>query len=188
MHWIVWALLAPTVLMAIGRLTTGCGQRVYVVGAGPLAEVREGDAPEGTFYDLDVHAREPVDATSERIERALTEWPDVIVVGFDVRSLEGGEAAEVTLEAAYARVTDRAENTGAVPIVVAPMAPPDASPALRDATSRARAHFQGRVCAEEGLRICLDLPSADPPAIRAAVAAAVEEGLRVHETLPDVGH
>jgi hypothetical protein len=182
--WIVWALLAPAVIIGAVRLWTGGATRVPVVGAGVLARVSASPKPEGGRYDLRVQPEESLDATARRVDGAIAEWADVIVFGFDASQLTS-EAAEAQAMAHLARLTRRVENAAAVPVVVG-FAPTQNAPAeIREAAERVNAWWRKELCPQAGLRLCLDLAPhvGDAAAIQRAVGTAVEDALGRHAVL-----
>ncbi|MFK8000381.1 MAG: hypothetical protein AB8H86_12335 [Polyangiales bacterium] len=156
-HWMVYALLAPLVLMGLYRLIVGGGRRVEVIGSGVLTLLEETDAPEGTRYALSVRAHESLSATESRALEAVSRWPDVLVIGFSESALEEPEARSV-LE----RVAMAAENATAVPVLVGFEAP-----------------WFSALCNVSALRLCVE-PGSDPAA---AIAAGVEEAWQRHRRL-----
>ena len=82
--WVVWALLAPLVIMAGYRIIVGGGTRVPIVGAGPLGQLREEDAPEVARYVLGVRQRESLEATRARIESATGERSEYSLESFTI--------------------------------------------------------------------------------------------------------
>lgn len=161
--WIVWALLAPLLIMGGWRLWTGGGVRIHVVGSGVLTELGEQDAPEGTFYDLEVVADEPVEDTRARVETLIASWPDVFVFALD-ESVPDEDAL-----ATYEALATAAENATAVPVIVGRPEEPEA--------------FRNELCARgpEGarLRVCVE-PGDD---VAGAVAGGVREGRARHDAL-----
>ena len=120
-YWLVGALIAPLLIMGAWELLTGGGKGVPVVGAGALSVLRAEDAPEGARYQLRLRAHEEVAGTRARIEEAVTEWPDVLVFGFDGSAL-GSEADEEAMRAAYGALAAQVENAAGVPVIVGPTA------------------------------------------------------------------
>lgn len=155
----VYALLAPLVLMGLYRLIVGGGRRVEVVGSGALTLLEETDAPEGTRYDLSVQADEGLHATERRALEAVSRWPDVLVIGFSERALEEPDARLVVEGVAVA-----AENATAVPVLVG---------------FNADVPWLSALCDVSALRLCVET-GADPAG---AVAAGVEEAWQRHRRL-----
>jgi len=211
--WIVWALLAPAVVIGAVQLWTGGGKRVPVVGAGVIGVLRHEDAPPDTHYTLDVErqlqrqveqqqkqaarvrqsvigstspaTRAMAENLARRAERAIAEWPDVIVIALDAAELDGGAGAEREAKSTLRTLTEHAENATAVP-VVANLAPwPEAGEEIREAAGRVNEWWRTELCREEGLRIGLELVphAADADAVRDAVAAAVLDGIARHDEL-----
>jgi len=176
--WIVWALIAPAVVIGAVQLWTGGEPRVPVVGAGALAHLRSEDAPEGANYGLDVERRERPERTAERVEEAIRGWPDVLVVGVDASHLEGEQAGLAVCQTLGTLAT-HAENATAVPVVASLTLPSGASDATREAVEAGNTCWRETVCAKDGLRLCLDLTPhvGDPQAVRDAVGAAVLDAL-----------
>ncbi len=161
--WIVWALLAPLLIMGAWRLWTGGGDRVHVVGSGVLTELSEDDAPAGTFYDLAVVPDEPLEETRTRVEAQIASWPDVFVFALD-ESVPDEDAM-----ATYEALATAAENATAVPVIVGRPTEPEA--------------FRTELCAHgpDGprLRVCVE-PGGD---VASAVAGGVREGRARHQAL-----
>jgi len=161
--WIVWALLAPALILGGWRLWTGGGVRIHVVGSGVLTELSADDAPEGTFYDLDVVAGESSAETRERVEAHIASWPDVFVFALD------GDVPDDEAMATYDALATAAENATAVPVIVGRRSEPAA--------------FADQLCANgpngPRLRVCV-LPGDD---VAGAVAGGVREGRARHDAL-----
>lgn len=163
MPWIVWALLAPAVILGAWRLWTGGGERIHVVGSGVLTELGEADAPEGTFYDLAIVPDEPLADTRARVEARIASWPDVLVFALD-DAVPDDEAM-----ATYEALATAAENATAVPVIVGRRTEPEA--------------FATELCAAgpEGarLRVCV-APGDD---VAGAVAGGVRDARARHDAL-----
>lgn len=179
--WIVWALLAPLVIMLAYRTIVGPGKRVPIVGAGRLAELRETDAPEVARYALEVAEREPLAATRARIEAAISDYPDVLVFGLDARALE----ADASLaRATLLDLTVRTERAFGVPVVVGFAPPRDASPALLERAAHARTWFRAELCAAGRYRVCVEIPDgASRDEVATVIAAGVRDGLARRDAL-----
>ncbi len=149
--WIVWALLAPLVLLGAYRLVVGPGRRVEVVGSGVLASLRAEDAPEGSRYVLEVEAHETGAETERRVREVISTWPDVIVIAFDASAVDADQTA-----ARFRALAEAAENATAVPVLVGFEASERWFETLCDGPSR---------------RLCVE-PGTDPAG---AIAAGVEE-------------
>lgn len=158
-HWMVYALLAPLVLMGLYRFVVGGGRRVEVVGSGALVALAETDAPEGTRYDLSVVPSEALHETEARVLEAVSRWPDVLVIGFSESALENSDARSVMESVAIA-----AENAMAVPVLVG---------FEQDVV------WFTSLCDVSALRLCVE-PGDDPAA---AIAAGVEEAWQRHRRL-----
>ncbi|MCB9635302.1 MAG: hypothetical protein H6721_24545 [Sandaracinus sp.] len=168
----MWALLAPLVIMAGYRIIVGGGTRVPIVGAGPLGQLREEDAPEVARYVLGVRQRESLEATRARIESAISEYPDLLVIGLDPETLLLDEASA---RATLAELATRTERAFGVPVVVGFSAPSGASEPLRAAVGRTRAWFRGELCARGRYRICVEVPDG---ATRGQVVEVIASGVR----------
>ncbi|MFT5353156.1 MAG: hypothetical protein ACI9KE_000354 [Polyangiales bacterium] len=155
----VYALVAPLVLMGLYRLIVGGGRRVEVVGSGALTVLEETDAPEGTRYDLAVQTGETLHETEARVLEAVSRWPDVLVIGFSESALEEPDARSVIEGVALA-----AENATAVPVLVG---------------FEEDVPWFASICDVSALRLCIE-PGADPAA---AIAAGVEEAWQRHRRL-----
>lgn len=173
--WIVWALLAPLVILGAYRLVVGGGRRVPIVGSGRIAELRETDAPEIARYVLEVREGESLDATRTRVEAAISEYPDLLVFELDARALQEDAArAKATL----AELTVQTERAFGVPVVIGFAAPPGASDALRAEVAEARAWFRAELCAQGRYRVCIEIPDgASRAEVVEVVAAGVRDGL-----------
>ena len=187
--WMVWALLAPAVIIAVVQWQRPQGDRVMVVGAGLVhllhaQERAPGHAPPGTFYDLDTRTHEPLAATEQRVQAVLSGWPNVIVFGIDAAELTDS-AAEQQAQQVLTRLTAGAENATAVPVVLSPAPAAGDGAAIGEASARVGAWFRAELCQQPGLRLCVDLmPHASAPtAVRAAVAAAVRRAIERHAAL-----
>ena len=181
-YWLVGALIAPLLIMGAWELLTGGGKGVPVVGAGALSVLRAEDAPEGARYQLRLRAHEEVAGTRARIEEAVTEWPDVLVFGFDGSAL-GSEADEEAMRAAYGALAAQVENAAGVPVIVGPTATTGAPE--RPAVERVAGWLRDGLCVQGRYRVCVDLAphGADPRALREAVAAGVRDGFARHDAL-----
>jgi hypothetical protein len=181
--WIVWALIAPAVILGTCKLWSGPGRPVHVVGAGPIHHVRAQDAPKGARYELAHRTRESLQSSRRRIGRAIGNWPDVLVFGLDAQVLEnaGPEATRAALE----ELTTQAENATAVPVVAGFVVPEGASDELAHHVKETNAWWRRELCRKDGLRLCVALQphAGDPQAIRKAVAAAVRDALERHAVL-----
>lgn len=155
----VYALLAPLVLMGLYRVIVGGGRRVELVGSGALTLLEETDAPEGTRYDLSVRADEGLHETEARVLDAVSRWPDVLVIGFSESVLEDPDARSV-LE----RVAVAAENATAVPVLVG---------------FESDVPWFSALCDVSALRLCVE-PGSDPAA---AISAGIEEAWQRHRRL-----
>ena len=171
--WMVWALLAPAVIIGAVQLATGGAKRVTVVGAGPLSTLRADDAPEGYRYDLRLRAHEPIPAAVKRVEDSVAQWPDVLVFAL-ARSVERGDSAQMAC-AALGRLAQQAENATAVPVVVGFAAAAAAKAAQRAAVREANRCLREVVCAGSRARLCVDIApyGDDDRGLRQALASAV---------------
>ncbi|MFW5926054.1 MAG: hypothetical protein ACOCV4_07790 [Myxococcota bacterium] len=181
--WVLWAALIAAAIIGGVQLCRGEGRTVELVGAGPLGSVREGDAPEGARYVVRTRSSEPLADTGRRIDRAISEWPDVIVIGLDGDQVVDVPSAD-RARRILAEATRRAENATAVPVVLgfAPGAEgSDGEEPLRDL----QRWWRTELCAQKGLRLCVDIAphAGDPGAVRAAVATAVVDALGRHAVL-----
>jgi hypothetical protein len=186
----VWALLAPAVVIALVQWNRPDGKRVMVVGAGLVHQLvpedapRGSHAPKGTFYDLSTVAHEPLGGTEQRVQETLRGWPDVIVIGIDASALvDAGAIARA--QRVLATLTKAAENATAVPVVLSPAPGPGDGGRVRAASEELHDWFRRELCQQPGLRLCVDvLPHAgDVAAVRAAVGAAVLDAVRRHDAL-----
>lgn len=155
----VWALLAPLLIMGLYRLVVGGGRRVEVIGSGVLTSLQETDAPEGTRYDLAVRRDEALHETERRVLEAVSRWPDILVIAFSESALEEAEVRTV-----MERVVVAAENATAVPVLVG---------------FQGDAPWFSSLCDVSALRLCIE-PGSDAPA---AIAAGVEEAWQRHRRL-----
>ncbi|MFW6066958.1 MAG: hypothetical protein ACOC97_01370 [Myxococcota bacterium] len=176
--WVLWAALLAAIILGGVQLCRGEGRTVVVVGAGPLSEVRAEDAPEGARYDVRTGSSEPLEQTGRRIREAISEWPDVIVLGLD------GQQVTDAASAARARrlleeLTRSAENATAVPVVVG------FAGAETDAAQGLQRWWRTELCARKGLRLCVDIAphAGDAEALRQAVATTVLDALGRHRVL-----
>lgn len=149
--------LLPALGIGLNQLRKGGRELVWVVGAGPLAQVRAEDAPQGYRYTVEVQAEEANGSTVARIEARLRLHPTTIVFG-----LAPGADLAPTLE----RLLDHTQEAAIGSVVLGPAGPlePLVERRFKDACRRAR-----RV-------VCVD-PRAHPhpTALRAAIAQAVLE-------------
>ena len=190
--WLVWAAMGPIVIIGGVKLCTGGRTRVPVVGSGALARLVEGDAPKGFRYDVDAVADRSWSASAEAIRRELATYPDVIVFGFDGAVLDA-ELPEGEVDGALVeleRLTDAAEASAAVPVVVGFHWGTDAAGGAADAARLARvdrvnAAWRRGLCQRRGRRICVALQEhvEDRIAIRAAIGAAVTDAMARHDAL-----
>ncbi len=162
---IVWALVLPALLVGAHRLILGSGRRIPIVGAGALAQLHEADAPEVARYALDVRAHEAPEQTRARIEAEISEWPDILVFGFDEVALQDPAQAQRDL----AELAQAVENAAGVPVVVGFVG------ADEDFTR----WFRERLCTGGRYRVCVE-PGSD---VAAAVAAGVRDGIARHDAL-----
>lgn len=161
---------AAASLIAVVQLLRGSGARVDVAGAGPIGLLREGDAPPGARYFLEVSEAASLEDASLRIDRVLGRRPWLVVVGLDARGLPP-EAAEAALPA----LMQRAQAAATVSVVLGLSPWPEGALAPRWRAA----------CRESRRTICVDAAAhaQDPEALRSAVAAAVSEGLVMLEGL-----
>ncbi len=155
-HWMVYALVAPLLLQGAYRLWVGPGQRVELVGSGVIADLAEGDAPEGSRYVLESVSGESLDETTTRVRALIATWPDLFVFAFDAATRD-----DPRLEGTMDALLTEAENAASVPIVVGFEDSPPWFDSLCDRSAR---------------RLCVE-PGANPAA---AVGAAVQEGWQRH--------
>ena len=164
------------ILHLIGRATGGGSLRVPVVGAGAISGLTGAHAPEGVRYALSTVAEEPWAETHARVNTALGQWPDVIVVGLDVQPDAAGIDARRACEAARDLV-ERVGNATAIPVLLtfsgATRRPDD----LREALRAANACVLDTVCTEPR-RVCVEVDAVD--SLPAAVAAAVLDAEALH--------
>lgn len=162
---VVWALVLPALLVGAHRLILGGGRRIPIVGAGVLAQLREQDAPDVARYALDVRAHEPPAQTRARIEAEISEWPDILVFGFDEVALQDPTRAKRDLQ----ELAQAVENAAGVPVVVG----------FVGADGEFSRWFRERLCTAGRYRVCVE-PGSD---VAAAVAAGVRDGIARHDAL-----
>lgn len=174
--WAVVALAAPALVIVAVQSTRA--RRVYVAGSGPIAAVGADDAPEGIAYLLDVERREAPRASAARVEGAIATWPDVVVFGLDVSSIDDDDGSAAYRET-LARLTSQAEGALAVPVVVGPLAAADATDTERAVVATLHDWWRLELCRAPGTRICVDATETSLPE---AIAAGVREALTRHES------
>lgn len=180
--WIVWALLAPAVIMGGVKLWTGGTQPVPVVGAGVVSALRPQDAPKGVRYRLEVKAHEGFEDTAARAEEALQSWPDVVVFALDGAAIETRHDARAACET-LSTLANQAHNATAVPVLASFARDEAVTGDAQAAFEAANRCWRERVCSKGQRRLCVDLvPHASSPrALRDAMRAAVLDAQARHE-------
>ncbi|MEO1227916.1 MAG: hypothetical protein AAFZ18_03350 [Myxococcota bacterium] len=175
-RWWVWVFVAPAVFIPLLQLWLGPGERVDVLGAGPLHVVLDGPPPDGVRFEGSVFPQAPLEDTDRRIREGLLELPRVVVIG---------SAAPTTAEEAQrlpglfdAWVT-RAHRSSVVSVIVAPELP--TGPAQRRAAIMAfRARLRVR-CRTLERALCVDLDGESPARARAKLHHAAQRAVaRLH--------
>jgi hypothetical protein len=179
---IVWALIAPAVILSGLQFARPDGRRVAVVGAGVIDVLRAQDAPPDTFYELDTRRHEAPQDTLARGSTTIGTWPDVMVIGMDVSAVAGPDGDPEAMQL-LARLTRQVENSSGVPVVLSYTSASDDGAPAKDAAERLQKWWREDLCNQPGLRVCVDglTEGSDPSRLRAAVATGVLDAIRLHD-------
>jgi hypothetical protein len=177
--WIVWAAIAPLIIIGAIQLRTGGGVRVPFVVAGVGAVVTGDDHPEGAYYTLDTVPRESFAETADRVEEHIREYPDVMVIGLDGDALEDTDESERQAMANMMTLARHAENATTIPVILSLTPSEPSSGGLAERNARIHDWWRRELCQGGEFRVCVDLAphAGDAAAVKEAVISGVTHAL-----------
>lgn len=183
--WPVWLAFVPAIGIGLNEIRKDGRLRVEVAGSGPVALLADAPAPDGLRWGMEAKRSAPFAESIANIERVLALHPGIVVFGLDADPIARGEIGAPEAEETLAKLAVRAHRAATVAVIVAyhPLVEP--TPEGRAALETLDAWWRQDVCRIHRRLRCVSLDSAgrDPAAIRAALHAAIEDGVRHLEAL-----